>query len=132
MTGDLRDRPSDELRQAAATLRERAEAFEGRVWTWTGVGEHGYPQQVHALGNAALIAETYNDPDMIHPAAEWIATVHPAVGLALADVLTYHLGQAEGEYANGPVYKGTLDQYVEDYVPDEVLAVARAINGADQ
>jgi hypothetical protein len=118
MTGDLRDRSTDELRQAAATLRERAEAFEGRVWTWTGVGEHGYPQQVHALGNAALIAETYNDPDMIHPAAEWIATVHPAVGLALADLLD--------KYASLP---GWADSPGLRHVYMDVMAVARAVNG---
>jgi hypothetical protein len=130
VTGDLRDRSTDELRQAAATLRERAEAFEGRVWTWTGVGEHGYPQQVHALGNAALIAETYNDPDMIHPAAEWIATVHPAVGLALADWLD--ATARTGELVDAALTDcGDPPLNWEYGDMGKALAVARAVNGAD-
>jgi hypothetical protein len=109
---------AETLRRAASVLRARAEAHEGREWRWTGVGEHGYPQQVIALGNAALIAETYNGPDWPHPAAEWIATVDPAVGLALADWLD-GISNAERHEVNG------ADLH-------HALAVARAILGGTQ
>lgn len=107
---------ADLLNRAAEVLEAEAKAHEGRTWVWTGVGEHGYPQQVTSLGNAALIAETYNGPDDPHPAAAYIARMHPGVGLALAAWLR---GMARHESYFAPAGYGLA------------LAVAREVLGEE-
>jgi hypothetical protein len=63
-------------------LRELAEACEASSahgpWEWTG----GYPQRI-TNGAAALIAETFENPDMPPVLVEYLAACDPQTILAL-------------------------------------------------
>jgi hypothetical protein len=62
-------------------LRRVAEAADadGREWEWSG----GYPQTVTRIGDAVLIANTFEGPDWPSTIAEFIATFDPPTVLAL-------------------------------------------------
>jgi hypothetical protein len=66
-----------------------AAAYTGdhHPWEWTGVGEHGYPQQILQQGDVVLIAECYEGPDHPSSIAEFIATFDPPTVTALLDLL---------------------------------------------
>lgn len=121
---------AERLREAADRLGALAEAHEGRDWDWTGVGAHGYPQRVSSIGDAALIAETYNNPDMPHPAAEYIAAMHPGVGKALAAWLRT---AGADLWAHGPLHcaEGCVECDDDLWMPHvrRAIAVADAILG---
>jgi hypothetical protein len=117
--------PAAELHAAAALLRQRAE----KVPPWA----RAEPWQVvqtdtenmdgvliardHQIGGDATVTiETYRES-----LADYIATVHPGVGLLLADLLDRAAKRAE-------VHETAIDEIsVEPH-----LAVARAILGTDQ
>lgn len=82
---------ADELRQAAATLRERAEKAADGPWTFQTYG-NGHPPLVIGSdrGGDIAVAETLDKPHLSD--ARYIATVHPGVGLALADWLDAEAG----------------------------------------
>lgn len=60
-------------------IAEREDKGGGRCWTWSG----GYPQTVTRMGDATLIASTYQDPDTPSPPAEFIAAFDPPTVLRL-------------------------------------------------
>lgn len=103
-----------ELRRAAATLRNRAEAATPGPWR---------PEYSKGSGDCVLDAESTNCLDSVARTthfrsgldAAYIATVHPAVGLALADWLD--------EGANGYLIE-------RGYMSDKALDIARLINEA--
>lgn len=97
---------TDRVREAAKVLRERAEAatpgpweiqqgtptMGGGTWTLRTAGQPGIRLGVH---------EYQHGPGN----ADYIATVHPGVGLALADWLTYEAAVLEDEGTTlGDVY----------------------------
>ena len=83
----MRDEPINSRRPFNATdltrLRSIAETEDkgGRRWQWSG----GYPQTVTRLGDAVLIANTFDNPDSPSPAAEFIAAFDPPTVLRLLD-----------------------------------------------
>ena len=81
------------LRRAAKEMRERAEAAPTSPWHWEAVGKSGYPQRVSNPG-AVVIAECFENPDFPASCAEHITSWHPAVALAVADLLDE---EAQGE-----------------------------------
>jgi hypothetical protein len=120
---------ADELRQAAATLRERAEAttHPGHGWrladlaganeVWADRGPAGF--------DAFMVATTAtrlnpNPGTRGHSDAAYIATVHPGVGLALADWLDATADEIERREWPRSRTSGTQDR---------ALAVARLIIG---
>lgn len=97
-----------ELSKAAATLRERAEDSHMGPWQ---------PDANAVRSGGTAIALTYNshdDRDQKRKDAAYIATMHPGVGLALADWLD--------EGANGYLIE-------RGYMSDKALEIARLING---
>jgi hypothetical protein len=128
---------ADLLREAATTLRERAEAATPGPWSH-------YPDTfrtdipVHRLGsNAAQDAGGVGDVGLTpaeHPHgfadAAYIATVHPGVGLALADWLDDVA--AELEQVRCHLVAAFGDDKADDYMPDvpaKTLTLARLIVG---
>lgn len=78
--------PLAEIDEARLRAVANAVGDRPRDWEWTGVGEHGYPQQVISQGNVHLIAEVYESPDHPSSIAEYIATFDPKTVLALLDL----------------------------------------------
>lgn len=125
---------ADVLRQAAAVMRERAEAAihdsEGATrWTATGDGHH-----------AAYGVTTVNGPlwdivnDVSGPDAEHIASWHPAVALAVADWLDRVADQHDTLMAAMESGMSNLTEVAIASQTNEkaALAVARAYLGNDQ
>ena len=83
----MSESPAETIRRAAALMRERASGCEPRRWHWAALGEKRYPQRVSSDGNVALIAETFIDPAHRPYEAEHIASWHPLVAAAVADLL---------------------------------------------
>jgi hypothetical protein len=111
VTGDLRDRPSEELRRAAATLRGAVNKCTTDEARW----DEAFPSmQVYGDGS------TYER-----------LIVHPAVGLALADWL-------DATARTGELVDAALTDCGDPHLNWEygdmgkALTVARAVNGADQ
>jgi hypothetical protein len=103
---------ADELRRAAATLRERANAAQPGPWE-SGercVWSHADIPDGVVVGDAAGGGGVYYDAD-----GAYIATVHPGVGLALADWLDH--------------YASVLQQQHPIAFADDAIALARLING---
>jgi hypothetical protein len=94
--GAVSEAPAETLRRAAKLIRERAGGCEPRRWHWTALGEKRYPQQVRSDGNVAIIAECYIDPVHRPYEAEHIASWHPLVALAVADLLEGEAWHADG------------------------------------
>lgn len=120
--------PADELRAAATRIRALAENAPAAPWRleWQN-------QELQLIDSAHSpnypIAEwTYAvatwEPDASEQRAEcdtsapdYIAAMHPVVGLALADWLEYEAGRIERLHGHGAV----------TYAPAPALAVARAL-----
>ena len=108
---------ADRLREAAKTLRQRAEAATPGPW----IAEYSKKS-----GHCVIDAESRNALDSVVRAthfrdvgdATYIATMHPLVGLALAD----WLDAVADDYA--------IAQY--GYWSTRALAVADAILGGDR
>ena len=107
-----------ELRQAAETLRERADLATAGPWTVDpDSGADGFAPLV--VGQNMAVCETFDGP---HPSdATYIATMHPAVGLALADWLDIIASKEKAR-------EGVDSPIPVLYLP-EALTIARAING---
>jgi hypothetical protein len=121
--------PAALLRRAATVLRERAQAvpsrWPGRPWHVEECAseEDGGCPCIVAQGKRAAWDQAQDPPIQYVADAEtpehaaWIATVHPGVGLALADLL---------EHAAARLDHSTHPDWQELVAPHE-LAVARAV-----
>ena len=78
---------ADRLRQAARVLRERAEAASEGEWRPFRSGLKGVDAAWIVDSGPTFIASTQIDSERGKADATYIATVHPGVGLALADWL---------------------------------------------
>jgi hypothetical protein len=115
--------PAEELRTAAATLREHAtDATKGPWWSedtspaqW---GDNPDAKVACADGTLAVLCPEWNGPFN----AAWIALMDPTVGIALADWL-------DAVAAEMTAVDGTEYAYEEYPSWIAALAVARAING---
>jgi len=86
--------PVEELRSAAALLRQRAEAAPKGPWSIEYFGDRGYPQRV-TNAQATLIANTYEGGTGLRPIPEYIRLMNPLVGLALADLMDEHADEVD-------------------------------------
>jgi hypothetical protein len=112
--------PAGELRTAAKLMRERAEGCEPRRWPWEALGEKKYPQRITSDGNVSLIVECFIDPGHRPYEAEHIASWHPLVTPAVADLLDKIAWMVE-----------TDSDLLGRIGVDETLAVARAYLGVE-
>lgn len=79
----------DDLREAAKQLRELAAAATSGPWKTEYFGDRGYPQRV-TNDRAEVVAECYEGGLAGRkPTPEYVASLHPLVGLALADALEH-------------------------------------------
>jgi hypothetical protein len=80
---------ADELRAAAARLRELATAVPAPPWSPGGIGDYGWT--IHcgdlAIDRNSISLDTRMDNDEGEALAQYIAAMHPDVGTALADLL---------------------------------------------
>lgn len=105
--------PADELRAAAALLRERATNATPGPWSQTGIGDYGWT----VSSPTGALVDT-DDSDQGRADADFIALMHPGVGAALADWLD---AVADRARHNGGDWVGADLHYA--------LAVARQVNG---
>lgn len=111
-----------ELRQAAETLRERAGAATPGPWFVDEVGDFGDKSAVMEIVRwRGLTNNAHFDED--RPTADYVATMHPGVGLALAD----WLDRAAEKRAGGEDLLGTSRFSTDD--DRAPIALARLING---
>jgi hypothetical protein len=97
---------AEDLREAARLMRERAEAAAKGPWRVQYFGDAGYPQRV-SNDAAELVAQTFEGGTGLRPTPEYIASMHPLVGMALAGqlvrraavALAIGLGQARADEA---------------------------------
>ena len=134
--------PADELRTAAQKIRDAAEMAGSRPWA----ADH-YPEgtivrpanSTHSLFRlAADGTRAAGTPNVAAPIGDYIATMHPAVGLALADWLEHEatgheavqsLGDLTAELLNVQMKRvGFGAEFTHSTLP-QALAVARAILG---
>ena len=82
-----RDRPNIDS-EARALLRSLAEAADHDRRRWH-LSPHlrGYPQDILRVGDAVLVATTYESPDFEPDFGKFIAACSPPVVLALLDAL---------------------------------------------
>ncbi len=112
----------DDLRSAAKVLRERAEAATPGPWEHT---EHGPGGSFAGCGQVITWGEGVEAGDIAGPSGDlfprggyspredmaYIATVHPGVGLALAQLLDEHADSVEED--GGQVVTSSVDQAVK-------------------
>lgn len=97
----------DDLRSAAQVLRERAEAATAGSW-------HADAWEIYSGHVGGLwVAESCDtdDPPRAEGNGRYIATVHPGVGLALAQLLDEHADSVEED--DGQVVTSAVDQAVK-------------------
>ena len=105
---------ADTLREAAKVLRERAQA--ATPGPWSAADEHGllgpdswpawcvsqmrpgYEAMSPTEGYVTDIADVHGDDKSENPNADYIATMHPGVGLALAEWLDAETEHVAGHY----------------------------------
>ena len=115
---------AETLRRAAALMRERAEAATPGVWRHTEHGiEAGEYAEVIVPGRVECMAYCYGgsstlDGDRIDLDGDHIASWHPAVALAVADLLDL-------------LARRSISTDLEHAERDAALAVARAYLGDD-
>lgn len=109
--------PADQLRAAAEKLRSLITFLGDNRGPWkVGTPPSGYPQSISNVGVPYCVADTHEDPSIpVFTIAPYIATMHPGIGKALADLLD---DQADGDH------EGVINPWA--------LAVARAINAGGQ
>ena len=112
--------PAQELGAAAAKLRALLDDLGDNRGPWYVVHREQrlYPQRIDNIGVPYVVASTTTDPSYPPTIADYIVTMHPGVGAALAALLDRWawLGRTDPDLLNrvgGP----------------EALAVARIING---
>ena len=78
--------PADELRAASARLRDLTTALGDCRGPWYVVNreQHPYPQRIDNIGVPYIVASTTTDPSHSPTIADYICTMHPGVGKALA------------------------------------------------
>lgn len=115
--------PADELRAAAEKLRDAAELAGGQTW----VADH-YPEGTivrPATSTRSLFrlaadgTRAAGTPNVAAPIGEYIAAMHPGVGIALADWLEF----------TATVLDANTHPGWQETVASQPLAVVRAING---
>ena len=121
------DTPSQELRQAAKLMRERAEAATPGAWKHMCLGSEGClvirdsgTIRERGHGRVARFGCKEWHPD--HADAEYVAAMDPLVALALADWLDNEAHAAEAIPSTSPAL-GLLIRHA--------LAVARAYLGSE-
>lgn len=90
--------PAETLIAAASLLREHVGFLQllGVRGPWSvHTGPTGYPQEISNVGVPILVANTFTDPKAPPVMANYIALMHPGVGLALADWLESAARDAE-------------------------------------
>ncbi|WP_426568132.1 hypothetical protein [Streptomyces canus] len=117
--------PADELRTAATKLRSLVTFLGDNRGPWyVTIPERGYPQSISNVGVPYCVADCHEAPSIpVFTIAPYIATMHPGVGKALAQLL-----ETAAEYV-------TDDFPARHAYPTHVVrafAVARAINGGDR
>jgi hypothetical protein len=110
---------ADTLRKAAALMRERADFPSPSFWSAAFI-EGAFAAHEHVDIDAVGV------PDTISHAAEHIASWHPAVALAVADLLDNEASLIEGA-ASHP----DLHMPLNSARCDLLLATARAYLGSD-
>lgn len=78
--------PTQTVARAAKLMRERAEAAPHGPWHVEPLGDKGYPQSISNAA-ATVIGETYTNPAYPPMNANYIASMHPIVALAVAAFL---------------------------------------------
>ena len=113
------------LREAAALMRERAEAATGdAAWAVEVAKTNGIPNMVITADTSMVVADTYDKPGQAD--AEHIASWHPAVALAVADWLDATAAENNSPEDSG---LGFLNFITAD--SHAALAVARTYLGSD-
>lgn len=119
--------PADELRTAAAKLRTLVTDLDDCRGPWYVVNreQRPYPQRIDNIGVPYVVASTTTDPSHPPTMADYIATMHPGVGAALAPLLEAVASNAlENDHEECRSYCTT-----ETCDVAAALAVARQING---
>ena len=90
--------PAEEIRTAAAKLRQRVEALGDCRGPWYIVNEdkRPYPQTISNIGVPYVVASTTTDPHHKPDIAQYICTVNPRVGAALVRLLEQSAEALEG------------------------------------
>lgn len=99
----------EELREAAALMRSRAEAATGDGWGWRHFGDDPenscrvvyYPPDIGIEPWVVIADDIFNEADVEH-----IASWHPAVALAVADWLDAESYEPETEHEGGAYTTG--------------------------
>lgn len=99
---------ADQLRAAARVLRERA--LEAAPHPWESIAAGAWTGRIFAA-DSEMIAKVSTEVSDDHSNAEYIATMHPGVALALADWLD------------------KADDVGDGFIPDEAFRVADQILG---
>ena len=123
--------PSETLRSAAKLMRERASAATPGPWEYVNDFDitHGYEINEHGRAQANWIAtvdagdDELDEAGMLPLNAAYIASMHPAVALAVADWLENEARAAEAIPGDSPVL-GPLIRHA--------LATARAYLGTGE
>ena|ERR1035438_1386471 len=123
--------PSETLRSAAKLMRERASAATPGPWEYVNDFDitHGYEINEHGRAQANWIAtvdagdDELDEAGMLPLNAAYIASMHPAVALAVADWLDNEARATEGMADEAPVL-GLPDSHA--------LATARAFLGTGE
>jgi hypothetical protein len=127
--------PADELRAAVEKLRTLTTDLGDCRGPWYVVNraQRPYPQRIDNIGVPYVVASTTTDPGYPPTIADYIAAMHPGVGLAVADwlaeVADLHEPKLRGHGALVP--PGCQWCEDEDWPCADTrraLAVARAIN----
>lgn len=119
--------PADELAGAATKLRTLVADLGDNRGPWHVVNreQRPYPQRIDNIGVPYVVASTTTDPSHPPTIADYITTMHPGVGRALADWLNH---EAEVQAAV------EREQWTQTEPcgwcgNSHALAVARAVNG---
>lgn len=99
----MTDTPAKTIRRAVTLIRDRAREVPHGPWHWQALGDHGYPQRVYNE-SAVIVAESFTGPDARMADAEYIASWHPLVALAVADWLEASAKAHEGTSVNTASY----------------------------
>lgn len=136
----MTNRPTDELRQAADTLRKRVTDLRDCRGPWYVVNreQRPYPQRIDNIGVPYVVASTTTDPSHPPTMADYICAMHPGVGAALADWLDqaaryYECGvQAAADvFRDDPAGRDAFLTTGPGAPSPHALAVARAITDGD-
>lgn len=139
--------PDETFRAAAERLRERAALATPGPWRIgdTHLGQHGHTATVltdrENLNDTDLVAwlpsmsqTPWDGTRMVWGTSDWIALMHPGVGLALAAWLdaaakSYDASVTAAERVWGPEPSAVREQWVVDRTDRHALATARAVLG---